>query len=97
MGLKPGEETPEEKDPAPAPKEAKVDGLREIQKRIMSLEAELKGFKGAEGESIRAIAREEIKTLSEELAALKVSMTPPAAGSAERGLWDEIEDWLNGK
>lgn len=83
--------------PADESKPAKLDGLREIQKRLLSLEVELKGFKGSESESIRAIAKEEVKALTEEIAALKLTMTAPPAHTEERGIWDSLEDWLNGK
>lgn len=80
--MKEGEETDTNK---------KADALREIQNRIMALEAQITGMKGAEMENIRAVAKEEIKTLQEEVAALTAKLTsPPAAEKSEDG----IASWL---
>lgn len=75
----------------PEEKEEKKTELRELQNRIMELEISIKGMKGAEAEAMKAIAREEIKTIADELAALK---TPKILDTKkeEGGLFDWLPD-----
>lgn len=78
--------------PDKADKEEKASELRELQNRIMGIEKDLKGLKGAEADNIRSIAKTEVKALEDQIAELRASMNPvKKADETEGGLFD----WLD--
>lgn len=66
--------------------EAKLLDLRTLQNRIMGVEADVKKYKGADAETIRAIAKDTVKDLEAEIERVKASLTPaPASPAAKDG------------
>ena len=68
----------------------KIEGLAELQNRIMDVEAQLKKAKGADVDTIRAIAKETIKGLEDELATLKLksALAPDPKKTEDEGLFN---------
>lgn len=82
---------PKEKEEKDKEAKEKLEGLAEVQRRIMDLEATLKNQKGTESATLRAIASEEIKGLADEVAALKLRLpATPAPAKKEAGFFDEL-------
>lgn len=57
-------------------KPTKADALAEVQNRILALEQKIESVKGAEADTIRSLAREEVKRLEQEMADLKAALAP---------------------
>lgn len=55
--------------------EEKANALKEMQNRIMAVEADIKKYKGADMDVMRGIAKETIKGLEDEIACLKSALT----------------------